>query len=92
MSSVTNWIDLLLIGPFLIMISNGYYPSPTLIRLVGIGVILMNLIGIGQWNGLPIRTIPKENTPATLGQSKTDWKSKLDQQGFQRYPYEVLQT
>jgi hypothetical protein len=91
MSSLVNWVDLIFVGPFLVLIGNGYFPNPTLIRMVGIGVILMNLIGLAQWSGLPMKPLSKENTIATLGQSKTEWKSKLDNQGYQKYPYEIFQ-
>lgn len=86
MSSVINWIDLIVVGPFLMAMSTGYY-SATLCWVVGLGVIGMNLWELLFFSENSTGTsAPKQ--PVSFGQSKVEYSK--NPQAVNRFPNAVF--
>lgn len=89
-ASVINWVDLLFVGPFLLVMSTGYY-SPMLLRVVGMGVILMNLWDLLIWgSGTGAGAEGSTVRPKSYGQSKVEYSKSPATRALDRFPNEVF--
>jgi hypothetical protein len=77
MSSILNWADVLLVGPFMIVMS--FAPYPILLRAVGGGLIVINLLYLAIWNEFFQKKNPDSQPSVgpsygfSIGQSKIEY-------------------
>jgi hypothetical protein len=76
MSTTIYWAHILLLVPFLFLMS--YNPIPTVMRLVAAGLLIFDLVWLFQWEiGSGTKNLESEpDRPFSVGQSKIEYSTR----------------